>query len=341
MSIPGRMAYSTNGDGLCILVVGDGDFSGSLAIRRAYRSHIRRLVATSLVSCRKNLVALYPMAKTTLEELEAAVYGVPATTILFGVDATRLHLDPQVKAYGPFDYIIFQHPHIGHKERSDVTAVATSVAHITTTNPDHDLSITQKRPSYEIMASQHAALLAHYLYSSRELLRNTAHVENGRQSWIHLCLCAGQSKSWRLQQHLRRLGLEYADRPTFASKPLWSHLAEESLTSTSGMIGPEEDHDHHGGGGCYWLSRYGYQHQATYPSTTQLKDRVNSHHHFFRLQQPRTDTGSSRSSSIIGKGGVLSTIPSLEQEGDDSMTRKNAKRCAICLQEECMYSHPF
>jgi len=115
------MASSTIGDGICILVVGDGDFSGSLAILRAYRSHIRRSVATSLVPCRKNLVALYPMAQTCLEELEAAVDDVAATTILFGVDATRLHLDPRVKAFGPFDYIIFQHPHIGHQERSDVT----------------------------------------------------------------------------------------------------------------------------------------------------------------------------------------------------------------------------
>ena len=326
------MASPIDDSRLCILVLGDGDFSGSLAILRAYRSHIRKLVATSFVPCRNELVVLYPMAQVFLEELEAAEDDATSTTILFGVDATKVHLDPRLKAYGSFDYIIFQHPHIGHQECSDVTAGDTSVARsskshaATTTHPDHDLSATKKRPNYEILASQHSALLAHYLYSSRELLQKTGQEGDNRQSRIHLCLCAGQSKSWHLLRHLRRLGLEHVDRPTFASKPLWPHLVEASPscttsstgnTNTSSMIRPQKDH--HGGGGDYWLSRYGYQHQATYPSTTQLTDVVNSHHHFFR---PRLEQQQGTHSIRIVGG-----VPAQDV-------------CPICLQEQCIYSDP-
>jgi hypothetical protein len=56
---------------------------------------------------------------------------------------------------------------------------------------------------------------------------------------------------------------------------------------------PSKDDSHHPGGGgdkdeqthnhIYWLSRYGYRHRATYPSTTQHSTVVNSHHYFFRM----------------------------------------------------------
>jgi hypothetical protein len=289
--------------GLCLLVVGDGDFSGSLAIFRAYRPHIQRLVATSLVSCRDELFVLYPRAHAILKDLE----GQDSTTILFGVDATKLHVDSRLKTYGSFDYIIFQHPHIGYQERCDIppaTATPADISNGASTNcgklPKHAM----------LLATQHSSLLAHYLYSSRELIHQSHPGDKRLLSRIHLCLCAGQSKSWDLGKHLRRLGLEYAGRPTFASKPLWSHLEASTPTSSSSTI-ENKDHD-------YWLSWYGYQHQATIPWTTQLSNVVNSHHQFFRLRQ-WTDPSTS-----------------LDQATNDNMRKSII--CQICLQEQCRYN---
>jgi Domain of unknown function (DUF2431) len=273
---------------LCILVVGDGDFSGSLAILRAYRQHIRELVATSLVSCRAEVEALYPTAREILEELEAN----DVCTILFGVDATKLHLDSRLRMRGSFDFILFQHPHLGHQDQGVATAL-----------PMGDDVDPTKLPKYAILARRHSSLLAHYLHSSRELIRASG---DQRLSMVHLCLCAGQSKSWQLERHIRRLGLEYNQRPIFASNPLWPHLEASAPTSIGCNI-----HD-------YWLSWYGYQHQATTPSKTSLSENVNSHHHFFRIRQ------------------VLDA-PLSSARPERHSTRKSATACPICFQEQCVF----
>lgn len=281
-----------------ILTVGDGDFSGSLAILRAYRQHIEELVATSLISSREELLEVYPGAKEVLRELDSS-NGV--AKVLFGVDATSLHQDPRLMTQGdrPFDYIIFQHPHIGHEENGTCSTLQKRKEEESSSIDD-----PENLPRYALLVRKHSSLVAHYLYSSRGLIRQQLKLGRGDESGfpptIHLCLCAGQSKSWKLERHLRRLRLKYSEKPRFASKPLWPHLEGSSSEADS------ESRT------SYWLSRFGYQHQATVPSTTQLSQTINSHHHFFRLD-------------------TESDIPQVDKDAE------YLRICSVCSQEHCGY----
>jgi len=353
------MSSSSSLESVCVLVVGDGDFSGSLAILRAYRDHIRRLIATSLIPSRDELIRLYPTASSILKELEED----DSTTILFGVNATTLHKDPRLASYDSFDYILFQHPHIGSPSERDTEPHPCNVGTSNmSTNVYNGSSSCPKQPNYAIMAMQHSSLLAHYLYSCRELLLLLFQKTRGRDEdmqrqsvpKIHTCLCAGQSKHWNLKTHLRRLGLEYTERPIVASNPLWSHLIPATTTpsigtgsSSSSLMNdddppsspfslqqPEHLHRHRPFG--YWLSQYGYQHQATYPSTTQLSPSMNSHHHFFQINNK----------ILQQHNHPHPQPPPLNKEEDDDRTavstttirsQSTSFLCPICCQKDCVY----
>jgi Domain of unknown function (DUF2431) len=263
--------------GISILTVGDGDFSCSLAILRAYGCRVAKLVATTLLPSESELLATYPYPSTNriLNDLKKRSSKLDATevTILFGVDATQLHVNETIVSLGPFDYILFHHPHLGYARDG--------------WNCPPDL------------ATRHSSLLAHYLYSAREILADgvpkcvpapyieerpwRASTRDGHVPCIHVCLCAGQSKSWKLKAILSRLNLEYNEPPRFAGKPLFPRLIASSPF--------EEEKDDHipfnvPSKECeatdYWLRQYGYNHQPTHPATTQLSPIINSHHHFFR-----------------------------------------------------------
>eukprot|EP00977_Amphora_coffeiformis_P021952 scaffold10095_cov163-Amphora_coffeaeformis.AAC.2 len=349
---------------LSILTVGDGDFSGSLAILRAYQPHIRSMMITSLVSSSTELMALYPKSATgILKELELFRpqsdnhkndRKTPTVTILFGVDATQLQNDSRILRacqqqkggddHNLLDYILFHHPHLGYNTDGE--------------QQDHN--------------GRHASLLAHYLFSARQLILTFQRLQpppkygalhendDDGPPLVHVCLCAGQSRNWKLYPTVRRLGLELVGgRPSFASKPFWPHLSpspppseevaqDDTYRPRNTKEGSESrrsiGHDRgvndirkgnienrkHG----YWLSLYGYQHRATYPSSTQLSTVVNSHHYFFRIKD-------------LHHAGVQA-IMRTEQEnhfraseaatatttvGDGKLRPSSGKNCRICHQD--------
>lgn len=268
---------------LSMLTVGEGDFSCSLAILRAYgvNHQIARLVATTLLVNEMELFETYPYTSTReiLHKLKkpSNEYGGAEVTIVFGVDATQLHLDTTVVSLGPYDYILFHHPHLGYTKDRGV--------------PD--------------LATRHSILLAHYLYSAKQLLFDpvlhddmctveeeqpstaTTTIDTKKTPCIHVCLCAGQSKSWKLEKILSRLDLEYNECPRFVNKPIFPYLSPISVpllnshnTESSKLVSSQTN--------C-WLGQYGYNHQPTHPATTRLSVTVNSHHHFFRKRNRTAD----------------------------------------------------
>jgi hypothetical protein len=376
---------SRNRPQLSILTVGDGDFSVSLAILRAYHHDIRSMVVTSLVSSPTELIALYPHAKDILKELQA----FPSTadgnhhddddtgdtdaavivTILFGVDATKLHCDPRIiqECQQDLDFILFHHPHLGYDDgvvdddAKDDGGCGEDDGEDRRTKVPSTTTATGKKKKHAIRAAKHSSLLAHYLFSARQLLlhhhqnhhqnhhHHRARREIDKETLVHVCLCAGQSKSWKLYPALRRIGLELVGRPSFASKPLWPHLLEVAQPR------PSKDDSHHPGGGgdedeqshnhIYWLSRYGYRHRATYPSTTQLSTVVNSHHYFFRILVKNKTSDVQRQV----KDKRMDTTNNNEVEEDHHSPRAAAvgtissphkkRNCHICLQDDeaCAY----
>jgi hypothetical protein len=161
---------------LRILTVGDGDFSASLALIKAYNPHY--LVATTLLSSESELLKVYPHAQQILLDLQS--YD-ESCTIMYGVDAAQLHHHSKLM-HQKFDLILFQHPHLGY---------STS-----TTLNDTDSSKTH--------TELHCQLLAHYLYSAQSLLCN-----DNPNACVHLCLCGESYLKWKLTESVERFGLEF------------------------------------------------------------------------------------------------------------------------------------
>ncbi|RLM85716.1 uncharacterized protein C2845_PM04G19270 [Panicum miliaceum] len=94
-----------------ILLVGDGDFSFSLALATAFGSGAN-LVATSLDTY-EDLKDKYSKAESNLTELKRL-----GATLLHGVDTKKMKLHPDLKNRR-FDRIIFNLPHAGFKGKED------------------------------------------------------------------------------------------------------------------------------------------------------------------------------------------------------------------------------
>ncbi|KAF7073051.1 hypothetical protein CFC21_078096 [Triticum aestivum] len=92
-----------------ILVVGDGDFSFSLALATAFGSG-ENIVATSLDSY-DALVGKYNEAESNVMELKRM-----RATVLHGVDAKKMKTRPYLKTRR-FDRIVFNFPHAGFKAK--------------------------------------------------------------------------------------------------------------------------------------------------------------------------------------------------------------------------------
>ncbi|XP_058725460.1 uncharacterized protein At4g26485-like [Vicia villosa] len=102
-----------------ILLVGEGDFSFSLSLARAFGS-ATKMVATSLDS-RESLVLQYGSASSNLRELE-----VLGCTILHNVDVETMSQHHYLKNCS-FDRIIFNFPHAGFTWReSDVFQILSN-----------------------------------------------------------------------------------------------------------------------------------------------------------------------------------------------------------------------
>nr|XP_051192266.1 uncharacterized protein LOC127305776 isoform X3 [Lolium perenne] len=94
-----------------ILIVGDGDFSFSLALATAFGSG-QNLVATSLDSYGA-LTSKYGKAESNVTELKRL-----GATVLHGVDAKTMKLHPHLEMR-QFDRIVFNFPHAGFTGRED------------------------------------------------------------------------------------------------------------------------------------------------------------------------------------------------------------------------------
>mmetsp|Transcript_977 Transcript_977/g.2909 ORF Transcript_977/g.2909 Transcript_977/m.2909 type:complete len:397 (+) Transcript_977:954-2144(+) len=94
-----------------ILVVGDGDFTFSLALMRSLQSPAR-MVCTSFQSG-EEVRSIYPEADQTLSDLSEAENVV----VQHEVDATKL--DVTLESKGPFDRVIFNFPCIAFEEGQD------------------------------------------------------------------------------------------------------------------------------------------------------------------------------------------------------------------------------
>ncbi|GJM98490.1 hypothetical protein PR202_ga15509 [Eleusine coracana subsp. coracana] len=94
-----------------ILLVGDGDFSFSLALATAFHSGAN-LVATSLDTY-EDLKAKYSKVESNIAELKRL-----GTRILHGVDVKTMRLHPELKSRR-FDRVVFNFPHSGFKGREN------------------------------------------------------------------------------------------------------------------------------------------------------------------------------------------------------------------------------
>ena len=224
---------------LSVLTVGDGDFTCSLAIRRAYdHKTIHKLIATSLLPTREDLVCVYPQSDAVVSELNAD----ESVSILYGVDATQLHRNPQLQNC-QFDLILFHYPHLGYQEHHDESSV--------------------------VHADKHATLVAHYLDSARQLLSHS-----NPHACVHLCLCSGTAERWKLEESANRLNLEFHAVGS-ASRPLLSYYGTNHSGGSVGSIPSRASRKGH------WLGKFGYRHQPTFPQATKFRTNVSSSLHYF------------------------------------------------------------
>ena len=183
---------------LRILTVGDGDFSLSLALARAYGRQID-LSASTLEPSRDELLLAYPNAEVD----ELVNHGIPT---LYGVDATQLHVN-FCSTEPKWDIVLFHHPHLG----------------LSLLNEQHE----------ERHAHRHHVLLSHYLYSASMMLcpepsdRHCGQHDKSRSlnekddsneintqrrhavtGLVHVCLCGTQADTWRLFDAAKRQGLK-------------------------------------------------------------------------------------------------------------------------------------
>lgn len=255
---------------LSILTVGDGDFSCSLALKRAYPHLISSLTATTLLSSKEKLIETYPQASiSVLQELQNE-----DVNIMYNVDATMLHSDSRFAPYS-FDLISFHHPHLGY--------IATS---------------TSGDGSQETVHAKNALLIREYLRSAMLLRKPTG--------YLHVCVACGSFEKWKIMETIKDLNLEFACRsPFLASKPMLQHFSsgspkieDQKNKSNLKCSTDVEDNDstmerrlkeclrtkkRKG----HWLGKYGYRHQPTYPHDTIFQTNKSNSIHIFLGESKR------------------------------------------------------
>lgn len=244
---------------LRILTVGDGDFSCSLALMRAYPSLVQHLVATSLLLSRDEVVATYPRASAVINDLNS----FDNVEIKYGVDATKLHKNDDLRS-DEFDLVMFHHPHLGYD------------------------NVNEKNRDKSDLSKRHEFLLVNYILSASEILKsnnlaNTIAL-NRVLPCIHLCICASSIENWNMLRIINNEGLQFAwNSPKAASSPpflFYEQLIEAQSGTQSIKISPpiytnvsiekrirECQHAKRKG---HWLGRFGYHHQASFPKNTEF-----------------------------------------------------------------------
>lgn len=276
---------------LHILTIGDGDFSCSLALKRAYGHHIH-VTASSLLPSAQEVQALYPhSAPKVLDELTAWTNqnedGTDhSLTIVYGLDATQLHCHEATKGR-QFDVILFHHPHLGYRrtigrrtKKNDVDAAqdwnGKEGNESKNMKEEEDISNSDAES-----AERHCVLIAHYLASASQCLVGAlSEDETAPVGCIHLCLCGTQEHTFKVQETAQRLGMTLTtssvQKPMLGAIIPLSTLAKSSDTPSSSVWAAPRRHrrDH-------WLGKYGYQHQPTQKST-KLLNATGSRHYWFR-----------------------------------------------------------
>ncbi|KAI3702700.1 hypothetical protein L6452_28450 [Arctium lappa] len=96
-----------------ILLVGEGDFSFSACLARAFRT-ASNIVATSYLD-KDSLVYKHSTSVPHLNKLEKL-----GCVLLYKVDVYKMHIHPILKKT-KFDVIIFNFPHAGHLAYTKIT----------------------------------------------------------------------------------------------------------------------------------------------------------------------------------------------------------------------------
>ncbi|KAL3796898.1 hypothetical protein HJC23_008851 [Cyclotella cryptica] len=279
-------------DKLRILTVGDGDFSCSLALMRAYPLLIQQLVATSLLRSEKDVVEIYPQASNIIQSLSS----FDNIEIIYGVDATKLHKNLDLSEF-EFDCVMFHHPHLGYDD--NVSKEETEQENV----PSKGTQSNEIQAASNL-SKRHECLLTHYMCSSKLLLNMNKASKMKKYDaknllpCIHLCLCASSIENWNVLEVVNQVGLQFAwESPTAAASPLLSFyekLRELKIKSNYQMddlqINPNIEKRlkecKRAKRKGHWLGRYGYRHQATFPNSTHFGNfAISNSYHIFLTQK--------------------------------------------------------
>ena len=260
---------------LSILIVGDGDFSCSLAIKRAYPNLISSMTATTLLPSKEKLTETYPHASHILQQLERE-----NVKLIYNVNATELHSDSRFSE-SSFDLISFHHPHLGYPDASSCAK-----------DPQDDLN------------TKHASLIRDYLFSSSTIQKREG-------SYVHVCLTGGSVENWKLLETVKALNLEFrCNSPFVASKPMLQYFtsghsiidgkdSSDAEMDPNNMSSPATNGDDEAASSSasaveqklkecvrakrkgHWLGKYGYRHQPTYPHETVFQTNKSNSVHIF------------------------------------------------------------
>ena len=285
-----------------VLMVGDGDFSGSLALMRAYPQHLAKIVATTVLSTPKELQATYPeTAKSNIDQLLDANQDVPVE-ILYSVDATRLHLDERL-LMNTFDLICFQFPHVGYSHSKSVEEI---------TQENSNLVQTYLQSAYDLLRK-----------CQKSSLQEQHQRNNSVRPLVHVALAQTCINNWNLTHIIQTL--EQSKQMTLysilpISKPMLDHFFDDDDDSSKAAASEKNYDDRNSscrskeqedcclglqllqkaqqstGRRGHWLGRYGYRHLPTNP----IFDRTQ------RLQQHDQD----ENSAGFGAGGMIASFES-------------------------------
>lgn len=207
---------------------GDGDFSFSLGLKRAYPDiHV---TASTLIDNEEELYETYSNSKEIVKEFRE----VWNETIFLGTDATKIEESIHVASEKmKYDIILFNHPHLG----------------------DAVLQESEKKH-----AERHYILLSHYFHSAKNLLK-----QHGR---IHVCLCGQQPVTWDLMRAAENSGLSLLQQDITARPiEKWLFDDDERSAYPLGEVlkhYPTARKFRNGKlGSKHFLARYGYRHRRT------------------------------------------------------------------------------
>ncbi|GFH52190.1 hypothetical protein CTEN210_08666 [Chaetoceros tenuissimus] len=211
------------------LTIGDGDFSFSLALKRAYPDiHV---TATTLIDNDEELYETYSNSKEIVKEFRQ----VWNETIIMGTDGTKIEESIHVASEEmKYDIILFNHPHLG------------------------DAVLQESEQKH---AERHYILLSHYFHSAKKLLK-----QRGR---IHVCLCGQQPTTWDLMKAAENSGLILSQQDITArpiENWLFDNDDERSMHPLGEVLKhyPTARKFRNGKlGSKHFLARYGYRHRRT------------------------------------------------------------------------------